>query len=309
MKDSSIEWTDHTWNPWQGCTKVSPACTHCYMFRDMNRYGKDPNVVRRSSPPTFNLPLKRDRDKNWKIPAGDKVFTCSWSDWFHEAADPWRDEAWAIIRQRPDLIFQIVTKRTDRIAHCLPADWGNGYPNVWLIATAENQEWLERRLGELLAIPAAVRGLSIEPLLDQVNLGAAFNRWWNSFEGTRVATVPRLRDYLQWVIVGGESGPGARPMHPDWAQLLRNQCQLARVPFFFKQWGEFVAPDQVPGGVPISAMRRVSAVLPNGRVIDQKELIPDGHGVAVLAHVGKSTAGRMLDGREWSEFPVVDPVE
>src|SRR5215472_9745754 len=121
---TGIEWTDATWNPWMGCRKVSPACAHCYMFSDQRRYGHDPGVIRRSKT-TFDAPLR------W--PTEEKlVFTCSWSDWFIEDADEWRPEAWEVIRQTPHLTYQILTKRPELIADRLPADWGRGWPNVWL---------------------------------------------------------------------------------------------------------------------------------------------------------------------------------
>jgi len=265
---SKIEWTDATWNPWQGCTKVSPACEHCYMFTDMRRYGRDPSVVRKSADGTFFLPLKRRRTGEYAIPPGSKVFTCSWSDWFHDRADAWRPKAFSIIQERPDLTFQIVTKRTERIEECLPPDWGAGYPNVWLIATVENQQWAEKRIPELLRIPAAVHGLSCEPLLGPISLAA---EWL--FDGCPAS------QSLQWIIAGGESGPGARPMHPDWARGLRNQCQNFAVPFFFKQWGEW-----------LGALQDGAVDLCN---------ISDGP-----VRVGKKAAGRSLDGRTWDEFPI-----
>ncbi len=129
---SAIEWTDATWNPWRGCTKVSAGCANCYMFREQIHYGRDPSVVVRSQT-TFADPLK------WKSPR--VVFTCSWSDWFHEAADPWRDEAWDIIRRTPQHTYLVLTKRTGRIARHLPwAAFGDPWPNVWLGTSIENQE-------------------------------------------------------------------------------------------------------------------------------------------------------------------------
>lgn len=286
---SSIEWTDATWNPWQGCTKVSPACKHCYMFRDLARYGKDPSVVRRSAEGTFRLPLKRGRDGQFKIPPGSKVFTCSWSDWFHADADPWRDEAWDIIRQRPDVIFQIVTKRTERIAEHLPQDWGDGWPHVWLLATVENQEWADKRISELLAVPTLTRGLSIEPLLGPVDLGLM---------GTVPKAIsPRYRltyEFIDWVIAGGESGPGARPMNPAWPRSLRDQCQAAGVPFFFKQWGEHSAEFVDGTEVELESL-----------AANQCVAMGDGDTNHVrFTRVGKKAAGRELDGRTWDEFPV-----
>ena len=217
---SEIQWTNATWNPWQGCTKVSPACTNCYMFADLKRYGRDPSVVVRSKPPTFRLPLKKRRGGAFAIEPGWKVFTCSWSDWFHKSADAWRDEAWAIVRQRSDVIFQVLTKRPERIAECLPADWGEGYPNVWLGVTAEDQPRADERIPILRDIPAAVRFLSCEPLLGPIQLWKSVPCGYycdeshghvdhdfcgenHNFDGSR-----------WWVIVGGEAGHNSRPMHP-----------------------------------------------------------------------------------------------
>jgi len=227
--NSAIEWTDATWNPWQGCTKVSEACAHCYMFRDMARYGRDGSIVVRSKPPTFNLPLSKTREGRHAIASGSKVFTCSWSDWFHVNADAWRADAWEIIRQRPDVTFQIVTKRTERIAKCLPPDWGRGWPNVWLIATVENHERFLERLQPLLDVPAPVRGLSCEPLLGPLDI-----RFWLK----RPYQIDNaVHPSLDWVIVGGESGPGARPMDLAWARAIVEQCKTAAVACFVKQLG------------------------------------------------------------------------
>src|SRR5262245_48809217 len=192
---TNIPWTGRTWNPWQGCHKKSPGCKNCYMFSDKRRYGQDPNVVVRSRPPTFNAPQKWQRQAE----AGDLrrlVFTCSWSDWFIEEADPWRPEAWAIIRACPLLSFQILTKRPERIAEQLPDDWGEGYPNVWLGVSIESNAYVDR--ADLLrTLPAAVRFVSAEPLLGPLpDLDLAG---------------------LDWLIVGGESGSGFRPMDPAWA--------------------------------------------------------------------------------------------
>jgi len=206
-----IEWTDATWNPWHGCRKVSPGCAHCYMFRDKRRFGQDPTVVVRSTKTTFEAP------RRWS--ASRRVFTCSWSDFFIPDADPWRDEAWEIIRSTPWHSYQILTKRPERVAENLP--WrATPWPNVWLITSAEDQEHFETRWHILSEIPAAVRGLSIEPLIGPIDLRRALQT-----------------SRLSWVIVGGESGPRARLMNADWVRSLRDQCLEARVPFFFKQWG------------------------------------------------------------------------
>src|ERR1700752_1072559 len=155
---TKIEWTSATWNPWRGCSKVSPGCAHCYMFTEQRRYGRDPSVVTRCSDSTFYAPT---RAKKWReLPEGALVFTCSWSDWFHEDADPWRDEAWEVIHQRPDLTWQILTKRPERIAGRLPAWWGDADceapENVWLGVSIENRRFVHRA-DVLREVPAAVR--------------------------------------------------------------------------------------------------------------------------------------------------------
>lgn len=218
---SAIEWTEATWNPWMGCTKVSAGCDNCYMFTEQRRYGNDPEVVRRSKT-KFADPLK------WKDPK--VIFTCSWSDWFHKDADPWRDEAWDIIRRTPQHTYQILTKRPGRIARHLPPDWGDGYPNVWLGTSVESQDVAYRAWHLVRAVTARVLFLSCEPLLGPVDL-------------TKVRinedTTVDLRAGFKWVIVGGESGPNTRAMEIDWARSLRDQCHEAGVAFFLKQLGGF----------------------------------------------------------------------
>jgi protein gp37 len=294
MLGTAIEWTDATWNPWQGCTKVSPGCEHCYMYRDLARYGKDPTVVRRSSPQTFDLPLKKNRHGEWAIPDGSKVFICSWSDFFHEAADGWREDAWDIIRERRGLTFQIVTKRVERVADHLPDDWRTGWDHVWLLATAENQAMADVRASQLSQVPAQIRGLSIEPLLGHIDL-----RFGDS-EGVPTALEPfRERQWLiHWVICGGESGPKARPMHPEWARSIRNQCRAAGVPFFFKQWGEWVPStpkdERYIDGNAIGGYWSAA-----GKWVDWNQLGES----PFMVRVGKKSAGRSLDGLTWSQFP------
>jgi protein gp37 len=201
-KDSLIDWTDHTWNPWQGCHKVSPGCKNCYMFRDKKRFGQDPEKVVRSSIATFRKPLL------WKGPA--RVFVCSWSDFFIDEADQWRDEAWDIIKRSPSLTFQILTKRPER----LPFD---GYPkNVWVGVTAENQDMFEERMIYLSEISAPVKFVSVEPMLGDISI---YN----------------YRTDIDWIICGGESGPDARIMEERWAADLMNQCMEEDIPFFMKQ--------------------------------------------------------------------------
>ena len=206
-KTSRIEWTQATWNPWHGCVKVSPGCTHCYMYRAKRRYGQTPNVIVRSKT-TFSAPLK------WAAPT--LIFACSWSDWFIEQADQWRDEAWNIIRCTPHHTYQILTKRPERIRNHLPDDWGDGWLNVWLGVSIENQNYVNRK-SILHGVPAHVRFISAEPLIGPLSLGDL--------------------DGIHWVITGGESGAQARPMNPVWVHSIRDQCVAAEVAFFHKQNG------------------------------------------------------------------------
>ena len=191
--------------PWHGCRKVSPGCAHCYMYREKKQYGQDPlKVVRRKT--TFSSP------RSWAEPK--LVFTCSWSDFFLEEADAWRQEAWEIIASTPHHTYQILTKRPERIEANLPNRWP--LPNVWLGVSVETPGFYWR-IKALEKETASLRFLSLEPLL---------------------APMPDLPlNNISWVIVGGESGPRCRPMQPEWVQEILDQCQAASVPFFFKQWG------------------------------------------------------------------------
>jgi protein gp37 len=208
---SAIGWTTSTWNPWLGCTKVSPGCDNCYMFDEQRRYGNDPEQVRRSKT-KFRDPLK------WKEPR--EIFTCSWGDWFHAEADEWRDEAWEIVRQTQHHTYQILTKRHGRIAHHLPNWWP--MPNVWLGVSAESDGWFWRRARALADVPGDfVRFISMEPLIGPIDV--------HDFD---------LRDLkIDWVIVGGESKAGARPMDLDWVRTIRDACIGAGVAFYLKQLG------------------------------------------------------------------------
>lgn len=230
---SKIEWTDATWNPWMGCHKVSQGCKNCYMYREQIQYGNDPSLIRRSKT-TFTAPLK------WREPK--RVFTCSWSDFFIEEADEWRGEAWDIIRQTPNHTYQILTKRPENIAARLPHDWGDGWPNVWLGVSAEDQDNADRRISYLLRTPASIRFVSCEPLLGPIDILKASLSEPPDYDFVEVFH-PRQTYRIDWVIVGGESGPKARTMNPYWARGLRDQCQTSNIPFFFKQWGCFKKRD------------------------------------------------------------------
>lgn len=263
-KNSRIEWTDHTFNPWWGCVKVSPACKHCYAEAWAKRVGADvwgPKVDRRffgeahwSEPKRWNREAEAQGRRH-------RVFCASMADVFEERRelDVWRAKLGNLIASTPWLDWLLLTKRPEKAQSLAP--WGTQWPhNVWLGATVENQLWANRRLPILADVPAKVRFLSCEPLLGHLDL----SNW--------------LGYHIDWVIAGGESGPRARPSDPAWFRALRDQCLAARVPFHFKQWGSWVPTD-----VPSSATRVV--------------------GGATVVRVTKKAAGRKLDGETWDQLP------
>ena len=232
---TGIQWTDSTWNPWHGCTKISKGCKYCYMYRDKERYGQDPTTVLRSKT-KFSEPLK------WK--ENKLVFTCSWSDFFIKEADSWRDEAWRIIKSTPHLTYQILTKRPVRVKDNLPSDWGdNGYKNVWLGVSVESQDEISR-IHELLKIPSYCYFASLEPLLSPIDLISENILCTNpklSKSELSWREVTTAMNYLDWVIVGGESGGNKkykfRPCELDWIKNIVSQCSQAHTPVFVKQLG------------------------------------------------------------------------
>ncbi len=216
---SFIQWTDATVNFWYGCVKVGLECLYCYWYRDAAKYGKDPIKVTRTLDPTFYAALK------WKDPK--KIFTCSWSDFFIEQADAWRADAWSVIEQTPHHSWQILTKRPERILQSLPANWAQGWDQVWLGTSVGVQIAADLRIPQLLAVPSKTRFLSVEPLLERIDL--------NKYLAT---------GKISWVIAGGESGNdvgkfGYRPCELDWLQDIVDQCKKANVPVFVKQLGTY----------------------------------------------------------------------
>ncbi len=208
---TGISWTNHTQNFWKGCAKVSPGCKNCYMFREMERYKMNPEEITRTK--TWANP------KRWnKEAAAEKksrmVFTCSWSDFFIEEADPWRADAWKVIKDTPWLQWQILTKRVKRMNDHLPPDWGEGYPNVWMGVSIESATY-NWRADYLRGVPSRIRFISAEPLLascKDLNL-----------EG------------IHWLIAGGESGPEHRDMDVAWVRELRDMCNKNKTAFYYKQ--------------------------------------------------------------------------
>lgn len=213
------------WNPWHGCTKVSPGCKYCYVYRQDTMYGAEISSSEVRKTANFNLPLKRKRDKTYKIPPGKVVFTCFTSDFLVEEADEWRLEAWDMIRERSDLMFFFFTKRITRFATCMPEDWGNGYENVIIGCTVENQAMADLRLPVFMSLPVKHRAIIVAPMLERVNLMT----WLDSS--------------IEEVSVSGESGDSARVCDYEWILDLRRQCVEKNVPFRFHQTGAKLLKD------------------------------------------------------------------
>jgi protein gp37 len=354
-KETEISWCDSTFNPWMGCTKVSPACKHCYAERDMDhRHGKvawGPNGTRVLTTTTWPKPIQWNKEAA-KSGKRLRVFCASLADvfedwkgpivkadgqvlWFQREGDwdsvlPWslcgnrtgavqvtmhhiRERLFKLIDATPNLDWLLLTKRPENILRMLPyrigspppAHDGRWRPNVWLGTSVESQEYADKRIPELLKCRdlSPVLFLSCEPLVGPVDLRPAL--WLeDQYFGLR----SKMTRAIDWVITGGESGPESRPNHPNWFCDLRDQAAAARVPFHFKQWGEW-APGTVAKNVPHAAM------LINGMYCtpDSREareaLNREVNGewnrlqATVMARVGKKAAGRMLDGVEHLAFP------
>jgi protein gp37 len=270
-KDSKIEWTTHTFNPWWGCTKVSEACKHCYAESWAKRVGKDvwgPSVERRMfGDDHWRQPLRWNSEAA-KAEHRPRVFCASMADVFEERSelDATRLRLWDLIEATPHLDWLLLTKRPQNVLE--RTRWGSDWPtNVWIGTTVELQKRADELLPELARIPAKVRFISAEPLLGPIDLS------------------PWLGSSVDWVITGGESGPKARPASPNWFRSLMIQCMERDVPFHFKQWGDW-APGKT-ANLPKSKSLRIAHA-------------DDG---TEMYRVGKKVAGRLLDGNEWDGLP------
>jgi protein gp37 len=337
---TAIEWCDSTFNGWIGCTRVSPACDHCYAAvstpaRTLGIEWGAGQPRRRTSPANWKLPLRWNAEPfvqcmgcGWRgegrachtvqNPVGfhppiaaarvcpacmeplleearRRVFCSSLADVFDNEVDlQWRADLFALIQATPNLDWLLLTKRIGNVPMMVSVIPGWMPSNVWLGATICNQAEADRDIPKLLKVPAAVRFLSIEPMLGRVDLCEALGMWWNQtmgcFEGVgqRINVMPNGQPGIGWVIAGGESGTEARHMHPSWVRALRDQCAAAGVPFLFKQWGEWA---------PIDGAHHFS------------EEIADRAGYggwqSAMQRVGKKAAGRTLDGATHTEFPEV----
>lgn len=238
--DTKIAWADDTFNPWIGCMKISPGCDRCYAESLNKRWGKKnwgPGIPRRrTSPANWKKPIKWNKEAE---AAGirRKVFCASMADVFDNAVpDEWRSDLWQLIRGTPWLDWILLTKRIGNVKKMLPADWEEGYSNVWLCITIVNQDEAERDIQKLIAIPAMVRGLSIEPQLELIELNCQYCGTSSDAHSIDCpATNRALMVGIDWIITGAESGHGARLYNEEWTRSLRDQCQTAGIPFFYKQ--------------------------------------------------------------------------
>lgn len=212
------------WNPWHGCHRVSEGCEHCYMYFLDGKRGIDTSKVTRTS--GFDLPLRRNRHGGFKLKSGMQLFVGLSTDFFVEEADRWRDEAWSIMRQRPDIAFRILTKRAYRIMECLPADWGDGYENVMLSVSCENQRNADVRLPLLLDVPARHKGFMAAPFIGGIDASAYL-----------------ACGQIEEVLCGGENYDGARPCHYEWVRSLSEQYAVHDVTFSFIETGTCFVKD------------------------------------------------------------------
>lgn len=349
MSETSIEWTDRSINPIRArnretgavghfCEKISPGCGHCYAAawnsrtrRTVGEHGIGTSLdflpSNRDKVETFLDPEKLQEVLRRRKPA--KWFWCDMTDLFGDwVADEWIDQCFAVMALTPQHTHQVLTKRAERMAeyvrtplrlehiydHWYSFDGGpreaQGWPlpNVWLGVSVEDQQRADERIPHLLRTPAAVRFLSCEPLLGPIEFSDVTRR------SDAVAMLgKKALTGIHWVICGGESGPKARPMHPDWVRSIGYQCLGASVPFFFKQWGEFVPydnrlhglmsnPDDTSiDGKPIV---RLQGAVESTRLIEGG-ILRTAPAETLMIRVGKKVAGRLLDGREWNEFPTV----
>lgn len=234
-ENSNIQWTDSTWNVARGCSKVNDDCKFCYMMRDGEKYGYDGKMVQKTKT-VFNLPLKYKKAKSEVWKGRPLLFTSSLTDFFHKDIDSFRQEAWDIIRKCPHLIFQILTKRPERIIECLPPDWKDGWENVWLGVSAGSQPNYDKMIYAFNNVPSKIKFLSAEPLHGEIVLHGSRDEWdfWNLI--------------FDWIIIGGESGNQSgnyryRPCDLKWIEQILEQCQNNNIPVFIKQLGTHLAKE------------------------------------------------------------------
>lgn len=216
---------DPTWNPWHGCHKYSEGCKNCFMYYLDEQRGQDGSKISKNKN-DWNLPLKKDRNGNPKIKSGEFVRVCMSSDFFLEEADEWREEAWDIMRKRPDVTFSLLTKRANRIKDCLPNDWGDGWDNITFAVSCENQIRADERIPYLLELPAKHLWISLKPFIDEIDLDKYL-----------------VTGKIETVLCGGENYAGERPLHYEWVKKIYDQCIKYNVEFIFGQTGNVFIKD------------------------------------------------------------------
>jgi protein gp37 len=310
MSQTKIEWADKVWNPVTGCSKISAGCQNCYAERMSKRlagrcgYPKD-------NPFKVTLhPDKLDQPYKWKKP--QRIFVNSMSDLFHpDVPFEFIGQVFARMHNHQKHTFMVLTKRPERMKEFIQwyktewlagfeSAWPREYQHVWLGVTAENQAAADERIPILLQTPRGLGFVSIEPMIGPVDLSKYVGQESDVFDLGGV-TIQEIRPELDWVIVGGETGPKARPMHPEWVLSLRDQCHAANVPFFFKSWGEWSREPENTPKKPLEPhqvcwLNQDGVTSPVGQGTMPK-------GAILMPRVGKKKAGRNLDGRTWEEFP------
>jgi len=204
------------WNPWRGCHKISEGCKFCYIHKGDSKRNIDTNIIEKTK--DFDKPIQKYKNGEYKIKSDKTVYLCFSSDFLIEEADKWRDECWGMIKERSDLTFLFLTKRIERFMECIPNDWGEGYDNVVVCATVENQKNSDYRLEIFNKLPIKHKYIILQPLLEKV-------------------TIESYLDNIELVVVGGESDKNARPFNYDWVLDIREQCIKKEVPFEFRQCG------------------------------------------------------------------------
>jgi len=224
MPGNAIVPKSKMWNLWHGCHKLSAGCKHCYVYRGDSRRGIDSSIVSKTK--NFDLPIQKKRNGEYKIPSGTTVYTCFTSDFFLEDADEWRAEAWEMIRLRSDLNFMMITKRIDRFHKSIPDDWGDGYDNVTICCTVENQDRADYRIPIYKTALIKHKIIICEPILERIDLGPY-----------------DIGSWAEQIVAGGESGYEARECNFDWIMELRNLCEDQNISFWFKQTGSKLIKD------------------------------------------------------------------
>lgn len=303
MKNTKISWATGTTNFWWGCVKVSAGCENCYAETFSKRTGRNIWGPAKTTERWRTAAPWKDIVK-WDAEAGAKgerirVFVQSMSDFFedHPQVEEWRREAVLILERLKSTDILLLTKRPENVEGMVPSRWLHDYwpPHIWMGTSVENQKLADKRIPTLLRIPAYIHFLSCEPLLGAIDLHYVGTEDWDVLNGWKAQAKNTVgwanTSRIDWVIAGGESGPGARPMNANWGRQLRDQCVESDVAFHFKQWGEHIPGSQLSG--------KQIADLPDSIY---HNALPVGDDQAYK--VGKDKAGHLLDGVEWLEFPI-----